>query len=121
MRIRSVIVEPVRVSTAEAELRVVVEWDGPAEGFELRGRLVGPRREGVSTVEVAYPLRPGGTSPAGLILRAIIPEPNLWSPAAPFRYDGRVEVWDVGGQVDSHPFAVELRPAGGGGITPTST
>jgi hypothetical protein len=88
-------------------LLVRVELDGPADGVELRGTLVGPRCEGVSAVEVAYPLRPEPGE--GLALRAAVPEPNLWSAAAPFRYDGRVEVWAGGARADSRAFAVELR------------
>jgi len=110
MRICRVTVEPVRVTTASAELRVVVECDGPAAGAELRGRLVGPRCQGVSTVEVAYPLRQEGPA-----FRVVIPEPNMWSAAAPFRYDGRVEVWVGNERVDDHTFAVELRPAANSG------
>ena len=106
--IRNLSVEPLRVSPAEAVLRVRVELDGPADGVELRGVLVGPRCPGVSTVEIAYPLRPAdGDSP--LSLTAVIPEPNLWSAAAPFRYDGRVEVWAGGARAEVREFAVELR------------
>jgi hypothetical protein len=111
MRIVNVTVEPVRVSAAEAELLVRVELDGPAAGVEVRGKLVGPRCEGVSTVEVAYPLRPvPAADDTTVSLRAVIPEPNPWTPAAPFRYDGRVELWQNGARVESRPFAVELRP-----------
>src|SRR5579871_3141472 len=103
--VRSLSVEPVRVSAAEAVIDVRVELE--VEGVELRGRLVGPRRPGVSTVEVDYPLRPASDNP--LSLRAVIPEPNLWSADAPFRYDGRVEVWSGGRRVEVREFAVELR------------
>lgn len=112
MRIVNVTVEPVRVSTAEAELLVRVELDGPAAGAEVRGRLVGPRCERVSTVEAAYPLRPAGSTDATVALRAVIPEPNPWTPGAPFRYDGRVEVWQSGVKADERDFAVALRPVG---------
>ena len=108
--IRTVTVEPVRVSPAEAVLLVRVELDGPADAVELRGKLVGPKCPGVFTVEVAYPLRPAGDTP--LSLRAVVPEPNLWSAAAPFRYDGRAEVWAGGACVAAGAFAVELRPRG---------
>lgn len=87
-RIVSVTVTPVRVSPAAAELLVRVELDGPATGVEVRGRLVGPRQEGVSTVEVAYPLRVAEVSDTTVSLRGVIPEPN----PSPFRYDGWVEV-----------------------------
>ena len=108
--VRSLTVEPVRVGPAEAILLVRVELDGPADGVELRGVLVGPRCPGVSTVEIAYPLRPAGGD-TGLSLMAVIPEPNLWSAAALFRYDGRVEVWAGGTRAEVREFAVELRAA----------
>ncbi|MDB5306848.1 MAG: hypothetical protein JWO38_1050 [Gemmataceae bacterium] len=108
--IRSITVEPVRMSPAGAELIVRVGLDAAA-GVEVRGTLVGPRCAGISTVEVAYDLRPvPGADDTALVLRAVIPEPNMWSPAAPFRYDGRVGVWRDGVRVDDHRFAVELRP-----------
>lgn len=110
MRIVAVTVEPVRVSAALAELLVRVDLDGPVDGVELRGRLGGPRCAGVSTVEVAYPLRPvAGESDTAPSLRALIPEPTPWEPAAPFRYDGRVELWAGGAKADERAFAVELR------------
>lgn len=109
--IRSVVVELVRVSPLAAELLARVELAPPAAGTELRGRLVGPKCEGVSTVEVAYPLRAvPGSSDTAPVLQGVIPEPNLWSPTAPFRYEGRVEAWRGGMQVDARAFTVELRP-----------
>jgi hypothetical protein len=106
--IRNLSVEPLRVSHAEAVIWVRVDLVQPAEGVEVRGRLVGPRCEGRTTVEVAYPLEPApGTS--GPIYWTVIPEPNLWSAEAPFRYDGRVEVWAGGQRVEVREFAVELR------------
>jgi hypothetical protein len=107
--IRSLTVEPVRVSPAEAVVVVRVDLESPKAGIEVRAKLVGPKCEGVTTVEVAYPLRPALGTDTGLSLRAVIPEPNLWSPAAPFRYDGRVEVWADGRRVEVREFAVEMR------------
>jgi hypothetical protein len=88
-----------RANAAEAEIwvRVVPEHLTPAT--ELRGRLVGPKCPGVTTVEVAYPLRPFPHPPAdwpGLAARVVIPEPNRWEPACPFVYDGVVELWQDG-------------------------
>jgi hypothetical protein len=109
--IRNVTVEPVRVSPAEAVLLVRVELDAPLPGGEARGRLVGPRCPGVSTIEIAYLLHPlPASGDTVLSLRAVVPEPNLWSAAAPFRYDGRAEVWGGGACVAAEAFAVELRP-----------
>jgi hypothetical protein len=113
-RIRVITVEPVRVSPAEAVLLVHVELDAPLPGAEVRGKLVGPRCPGVSTVEIAYPLRPlPATSDTALSLRAVVPEPNLWTAATPYRYDGRAEVWAGGARVAAEAFAVELRPRAG--------
>ena len=109
----TITVEPVRVSPAEAVLVVRVELDAPLPGAAARGTLVGPRCPGVSTVEIAYRLEPlPAVGDTVLSLRAVVPEPNLWSPAAPFRYDGRAEVWVDAAKVGERPFAVELRPRG---------
>lgn len=97
--VRSVTVEQTKVTPAEAVVTVRVEADGP-----VRGKLVGPFLPGVTTVAVAYPFRPTGDNP--LTLTAVVPEPNLWTPATPFRYDGTVE---AGGERVT--FAVELRVA----------
>src|SRR6478736_1274472 len=99
--IRSITVEPLRVSAAEAELLVHIEVDDCASGVEVRGRLVGPRCEGVSTVEVAYRLRPAEVRDTTVSLRVTIPEPNVWTPAAPFRYDGLVEIRQNGVKADA--------------------
>lgn len=75
---------------ARADLRIKFE-DLPAD-VEVRGRLMGPRCPEVSTIEVAYSLRalePG-------TYQVLIPEPNLWSPECPFRYEGPVEFWHAG-------------------------
>ena len=74
---------------------VRIEFDGLPTGVEVRGRLMGPRCPGVSTVEVAYHLRRlGPESPA--TYQVLIPEPNLWAPEHPFRYEGPVEFWQNG-------------------------
>jgi hypothetical protein len=57
------------------------------EDVEVRGRLMGPRCPGTSTVEVAYPLQrlaPG-------VYRVRIPEPVLWSAERPCVYEGPME------------------------------
>lgn len=63
--------------------------DLPAD-VEVHGRLMGPRCPGVSTVEVAYHLRPLGTPPTSTY-RVLIPDPSLWSQEQPFVYEGPVE------------------------------
>jgi hypothetical protein len=98
LRIRDRSVSPVQ---AEVWLEVI-----PAERTsttEVHGRLVGPRCPYASTVEVAYPLRPlprQGEASAGILMRVIIPEASLWDPESPFLYEGPVELWEKGQQVD---------------------
>ena len=107
-RLTELVVEQPRVTPTEAVVVVRAGLDGPPGGVEVRGKLVGPRRPGVATVEVAYPLRPvSGDAPVSL--RAVIPEPNLWTPDVPFRYDGTVELWRDGEKLNARPFTVELR------------
>ena len=106
-RIQSLTVTPLRMSPAEAALSVTVQLSGPVENFELRGKLVGPRRVGFTTIEVAYPLR--GTRDNPLSLTGVIPEPNFWSVETPYRYDGVVELWQSGVKCDSKTFVVEIR------------
>ncbi len=74
-----------------ADIRI--QFDKLPEGVDVRGRLVGPRCPGVSTVEVAYPLRP--LTELGSY-RVVIPEPNLWTPEHPCHYEGPAEFWRGG-------------------------
>jgi hypothetical protein len=87
-----------RADAVEAELWVTATADDRAPG-ELRGRLVGPRCPGRTTIEVAYPLRPFARKPGGLpafAAQVVIPEPSLWQEAHPFMYDAVVELWRDG-------------------------
>ena len=65
-----------RLDPREAE--VALHGDG------WTGRLMGPRCRVRETVEIAHYFRPASGS---AILRAIVPEPNLWSPKTPFTYE----------------------------------
>jgi hypothetical protein len=75
-----------------ADVRIVI--DNLPPDVEVRGRLMGPRCPGVSTVEVAYRLVHMDGAPG--TYQVLIPEPNLWSPERPFRYEGPVEFWQGG-------------------------
>jgi hypothetical protein len=112
-RIRATSVEIRRLSPAEAEVWIQAELDRTTPTTELRGRLVGPRCPGVSTVEVAYPLRPppGPTASTEntITLRAAIPEPNLWTEKMPFVYEGTLELWQDGRRCDSARVSVALK------------
>jgi hypothetical protein len=114
-RIRRVTVEVRRLSSAEAEVWVVAEVEAVTPRTELRGRLVGPRCPGTSTIEVPYPLRPPPRPASGphgtLAARVVIPEPNLWTAAMPFVYEGPLELWQDGERCDTATVSVALKPA----------
>jgi hypothetical protein len=74
-----------RLDPTVAELHIEFP-DLPAD-VEVRGRLMGPRCPGSSTVEVAYHLQ----RIAGGSYRVIIPEPVLWSRERQCVYAGPVE------------------------------
>jgi hypothetical protein len=98
-RILQVELRTKRADVGEAEIWVSVSAEQMTPTTELRGRWVGPKCPGVTTVEVAYPLRPFPRRPAeltGLAGRVVIPEPNLWEPGCPFVYDGFIELWQDG-------------------------
>ena len=100
-----------RLSAAEAELWIVVTALVPSG--ELRGGLIGPRCDGVETIEIAYPLRMHPRPPTEfsgkLVGRVMIPEPNLWTQEMSFHYDGVVELWQAGVKRDEAPISVGFR------------
>jgi hypothetical protein len=91
---------------ARADVRI--QFDDLPEDVEVRGRLMGPRCPGVSTVEVAYRLRPLDSGPPGTY-QVLIPEPNLWAPEHPFRYEGPVEFWREGQLLGQLTLSLGLR------------
>jgi beta-galactosidase/beta-glucuronidase len=104
-----------RLSAAEAEVWLLVDAEHVSPTTDVRGRLVGPRCPGVSTIEVAYPLRPFATQPVGvppLSRRVVIPEPSLWEPQQPYVYRAVVELWEDGRPCDQAEFDYGLRMAG---------
>jgi hypothetical protein len=88
-----------------ADVRITFE-DLPPE-IEVRGRLMGPRCPAVSTVEVAYFLRPVEGELGEY--QVLIPEPNLWSPEHPYRYEGPVEFWRQGEMIDRMTVSIGIR------------
>jgi hypothetical protein len=106
------IIDRVIVPT-QAELHVRVETAHRSETTDIRGRFVGPRCEGVSTVEVAYPLRPvrNVETDADTILtrQVIIPEPSLSDSETPFFYEIIVELWENGQRADERRLSYPLR------------
>jgi hypothetical protein len=101
--LRTVRAEVRKLSPAEAEVWVIVEAAEVTATTEVRGRLVGPRCPGATTVEVAYPLRPFPRLPDGLpplSCRVVVPDPSLWAPEQPYTYRLLVELWQDGARCD---------------------
>jgi len=94
-----------RLDPTLAELHI--EFANLPDDVEVRGRLMGPRCPGVSTIEVAYYLRPERGSPSVYVVR--IPEPVCWSPDRPCVYEGPVEFWRDGQPVGSIRVSVGIR------------
>jgi hypothetical protein len=85
---------------------VRIQFNGLPDGVEVRGRLMGPRCPGVSTVEVAYRLKPLRESGE---FQVLIPEPNLWEPDSPSRYEGPIEFWQNEKLVGKITVSIGLR------------
>lgn len=108
-RIHNVELVTKRVSPAVAEVWAIVTIDWVTPTTAVRGKLVGPRCPGSSTVEIAYPLREVERSASTITVRATVPEPNLWAPDAPFTYAGIVELWHDGGHCGQHSFTISFK------------
>jgi len=111
-RIRQVKTELQRLSAVEAELWILIDADGISVSTEVRGRFVGPRCPGISTIEVAYPLRPIPHPPQNisqLSRRVNIPDPSLWEPDRPFVYHAVIELWQDGELCETAEFDYGLR------------
>ena len=94
------------LDNTRADVHVV--FDNLPADVEVRGRLMGPRCPGVSTVEIAYWLRPLPGQHTG-VYQVLIPEPNIWSPEQPFRYEGPVEFWRAEEKVGQMTVSIGLR------------
>ena len=111
-KLKRVAAEVRRLSSAEAELWIRIEAEQITPTTEARGRMIGPRCPEVTTIEVAYPLRPFPRLPEGmppLSRRVIIPEPSLWEAERPFVYRAIIELFQDGGRCDHTEFDVGLR------------
>jgi hypothetical protein len=84
---------------------LLIEFVGMPAGAEVRGRLMGPRCPGVSTVEIAYQLR--RVEP--VVYQVLIPEPSLWTPDRPYVYEGPVEWWQDGAKTGATTISVALK------------
>jgi hypothetical protein len=106
-RIRNVQITQRRWDASVAELRITVEPETMTPTTEVRGRLEGPRCPGVTTLEVAYILRPlpgPRKSESGIAMRVVIPDPVAWEEASPYVYEGSVELWQDGRKCDERPI-----------------
>jgi beta-galactosidase/beta-glucuronidase len=113
-RFKNVAAEVRRLSAVEAEVWIIIEAEKITATTEVRGRLVGPHCPGISTIEVAYPLRPIPHPPQGLpqlSRRFNVPDPSLWELDRPFIYHAMIELWEAGEHCDSAEFDYGLRMA----------
>ncbi|MBI3410169.1 MAG: hypothetical protein HY040_17640 [Planctomycetes bacterium] len=96
--------DPVR-----AELVFSFDPEHLVANLEIRGRVIGPRCPGVSTVEVAYPARPADENVGAF--HVTVPEPSMWEPECPFLYEAIFEFWRWGSCVGKTAFPIGLRKA----------
>ncbi len=109
MKISSFTGELTRADSAVAQFLIRVVLDGLAAECEVRGRVVGPQCPGITTVEIAYPLVRVEAGENTIMLKGVIPEPNLWTREAPFVYAVSVEVLVEGRQTDTRACVLALR------------
>jgi hypothetical protein len=111
--IKSFTVLVTRVRPAEADVSISVSPESLTSTTQVRGRLVGPRCVYATTVEVVYPLRESSreyeSGSRHIWSRAIIPEPNLWTPETPFLYKVVMELWQSGNCCDRQTMNLGLR------------
>jgi hypothetical protein len=92
-----------RLDPTLAELHI--EFADVPPDVEVRGRLIGPQCPGISTIEVAYRLRPHGPGVACVL----IPEPVFWTAAHPSVYEGPVELRRNGQVVTTITVSVGIK------------
>ena len=106
MKIVSTSFEPGRGSRACVEVVFRVTLDGPASECEVTGSVIGPRANGVTTVEVDYSMKLIERKDKEVSLKCVIPEPSFWTRETPLSYGWSIDV-EVNGEVtDSRAGAV---------------
>ncbi|MGD9637133.1 MAG: hypothetical protein AB7U97_27875 [Pirellulales bacterium] len=100
--------------TTPAETHVIVRLPPAlvADGWSIRGQVVGPACMYSSTLQARIPLRERLSSNSPLSL-AVVPDPCFWTPAMPFLY--RVEVTLAHRGVELPPVVREI------GVRPLAT
>src|SRR6266852_5537993 len=88
-----------------ADVSLKVYTERVTNKTEIRGRLTGPRCAYSSTVEIAYPIHMihheyGKEDDPHISNRVTIPEPCIWEPETPFLYQGMIELWQSGKQIE---------------------
>lgn len=97
----------VRVRHADPALaELLIEFSDLPADVEVRGRVMGPRCPGTSTIEVAYPLQPQPGAPS--TYRVVIPEPTYWSADRPCVYSGPVELRRAGTVVGTIELSIGI-------------
>jgi beta-galactosidase/beta-glucuronidase len=98
------------LTPTQAEVWITVVAEQRTATTEVRGRLVGPRCSLRTTIEVSYPLQSiANPTEETLTVRAVIPEPSMWEPSAPFLYHAHIELWQDGAKCDEREFDLGLR------------
>src|SRR5438045_9314074 len=84
-RIRSISVQPIRLTPTEAELAIDMHCSELHPTTEIHGRLMGPSCLYSTTVEVAYPIRMHSRGRGQPVLhgRVVIREPARWGAQSP--------------------------------------
>jgi hypothetical protein len=92
-------------------LRVEAEEWNPTT--EVRARLIGPHNALAATDEITHEFKPlkkpePEVGPEIRSFSVTLPEPTLWSPEEPCRYEGAVELWEDGALAESLPLHYSL-------------
>ena len=110
----SLTLEDRRLDPAEAEVWIALVPEHGTTGAALRGRFVGPRCPGRTTLELAYPLQsiPGRNDSGTLQARLIIVDPCFWTAESPYSYEGKIELWQDERCCDARSITLRLGKAG---------
>lgn len=106
-RIASYELVEMEVGPDRVQLLLRVEADDWTATTEVRAALAGPKNAVARTAEAEHPFEPvevEDEEPGVRSFALSIPDPALWSPASPSRYEGALELWEAGQLVDSTPL-----------------
>ena len=112
MKIEKISMEIIRLSSAIAELSIRVHVPQVAIGYTLTGLLRGPLCDSIETIQLSYRLKYQENrkeNSSVLYGTFIICEPNLWTKATPYIYQGSVELVHQNILIDSQPIQTAFR------------